>query len=251
MASIPWCRNIFLIGIPLNNPKCNGQDFSLQRRSSLTCASFGVLLVLGFLFPLGFYDDLSVCSKYLKSGSLQCPGLIHYWPMGQDSSSTTYRRPVMPIFAPSWWLLVMTIKLSLSVNTSIKTPLFKQIKPIEPPTYHRRTQEDVGAAAGIWKILRTWEPSFVLWSLPNRNKTQNPKQKTEKEKKKKIKSNQMRKMITLPFLGQKSLLDATYWICVDYTLIARRFQPFALNFKKIQQYAPISKLYREIGRAHV
>ena len=56
--------------------------------------------MLGFLFPLGFYDDLSVCSKYLKSGSLLCPGLTHYRPMGQDPSGTTYRRPVMPIFTP-------------------------------------------------------------------------------------------------------------------------------------------------------
>ena len=67
MASLPWCRSLFLMRIPLNSPKRDGQDFFLKRRSSLTCISSGILFVLGFLFSLRFYDDSGVCSKYFQS----------------------------------------------------------------------------------------------------------------------------------------------------------------------------------------
>ena len=67
LASLPWYRSLFLMGIPLNSPKRDGQDFFLKRRSSLTCVSSGILFVLGFLFSLGFYDDSGVCSKYFQS----------------------------------------------------------------------------------------------------------------------------------------------------------------------------------------
>ena len=58
------------------------KTFPCREGLSSTRVSSEILLVQGFLFPLGFYQDSSVWNKYFNSGFLLHPGLTHCWPMG-------------------------------------------------------------------------------------------------------------------------------------------------------------------------